>query len=70
MLCRETSTQVTEARTGPRGAELGSVGVMEAGNDDFFLYGLGMACHLLCETHSVLLQVTTPVCAALAFLCA
>lgn len=69
MLCRETGTQVTEARTGPRGAELGSVGVMEAGNDDFSLCGLGMACHLLCETHSIL-QVTTPVCAALAFLCA
>lgn len=51
MLCRETGTQVTEARTGPRGAELGSVGVMEAGNNDFSLCGLGMACHLLCETH-------------------
>ena len=69
MLCRETGTQVTEARTGPRGAELGSVGLMEAGNNDFSLCGLGMACHLLCETHSVLLQVTTPLCAPLAFLC-
>ena len=35
ILCRETGTQVTDDRTGLSGGEVSSMGLREAGNNDF-----------------------------------
>lgn len=70
VVCGGTGTQVADYRTEPSGGEVNSMDVMEAGNN-FSLSDLGTASQfsffLLCETYSILLQVTTPICAPLSF---